>query len=158
MTKEILATLIVESVHNNPTFSAQHEAVMAMLDPLQPADRQSFSQWGMAHNRSTPAECWPPPAYAQDPPPGTQVINFNSLRVRAAYALDRMIKHLNKAIVPGTAELILETSEMEEDIHQLSQLMRTLLCCHIPGNPDVEDVSDKVEETGGIAEFNPQND
>ena len=61
MTKENLAKQIIETVNNcndagEPTIAL--EGVIALLDTLEPRDRESFAKWGHPHEQSTEDECW----------------------------------------------------------------------------------------------------
>jgi hypothetical protein len=61
MTKENLAKQIIETVKNyndagEPTLAL--EGVIALLDTLEPRDRESFSKWGDSKDQSTEDECW----------------------------------------------------------------------------------------------------
>lgn len=61
MTKENLAKQIVETVNNyndsgEPTLAM--EGVIALLDTLEPRDRERFAKWGQQDEQSTEDECW----------------------------------------------------------------------------------------------------
>ena len=61
MTKEELAKQIIETVDNfydaeDPTTAL--EGVIALLDTLEPRDRESFAKWGFPNQQSTEDKCW----------------------------------------------------------------------------------------------------
>lgn len=61
MTKENLAKQIIETVNNyndagEPTIAL--EGVIALLDTLEPRDRESFAKWDYPQDQSTEDECW----------------------------------------------------------------------------------------------------
>jgi hypothetical protein len=61
MTKENLAKQIIETVNNyndagEPTIAL--EGVIALLDTLEPRDKERFAKWGQPHEQSTEDECW----------------------------------------------------------------------------------------------------
>lgn len=61
MTKENLAKQIIETVNNyndvgEPTIAL--EGVMALLDTLEPRDREKFAKLGYPKDQSTEDECW----------------------------------------------------------------------------------------------------
>ena len=61
MTKENLAKQIIDTVNNYNEEGEQTialEGVMALLDTLQPRERESFAKWGQPHEQSTEDECW----------------------------------------------------------------------------------------------------
>jgi len=58
MTKESLASAIIDSIENHETKDEQIEAVIALLSILEPKDREQFAKWGYPAQQSTPEECW----------------------------------------------------------------------------------------------------
>lgn len=61
MTKENLAKQIIDTVNNcnetgEPTIAL--EGVIALLDTLEPRDRERFAKWGYPQEQSTEDECW----------------------------------------------------------------------------------------------------
>ncbi len=58
MTKENLAKQIIEIVNNYNDTEEALEGVMALLDTLEPRDKESFAKWGYPHEQSTEDECW----------------------------------------------------------------------------------------------------
>ena len=62
MYKKKLAEKIIEIVDNFRSIGDSEqevlEAVESMLDPLEPKDKDSFSQWGSPKDRKDPKDCW----------------------------------------------------------------------------------------------------
>ena len=61
MTKLELAKQLIETITNNYDMQQDHEnetAVMALLDVLEPKDREQFSKWGFPNQQSSVEDCW----------------------------------------------------------------------------------------------------
>ena len=94
-------------------------------------------------------------------------VNLNNLRKQTAYALDSVIKILNSGIKKednndgifiSETEIKVYASDLEKPIEELRNLVWSLLCCYEDGNDNFSCVWEDVEKSGGIAEFNPEND
>jgi hypothetical protein len=97
-------------------------------------------------------------------------VNVNNLRKQAAYSLDRVIKTLNRGILPekefasheledGTykhweGDVLVDKDDLQRDLDNLRSNIWVLLCCYEEGNPDYKAVYDEVEASGGLARFN----
>jgi len=98
-------------------------------------------------------------------------VDFNNLRKQTAYALDNVIKALNRGIMPGNeyafhsvngkekqfeGNLLVSVDDLEKDLSHLSTCVWSLLCCYEENNPAYKDLSDDLED--GIARFNPSEE
>ncbi len=97
-------------------------------------------------------------------------VDFNNLRKQTAYSLDRVIKTLNRGILPekdwsshkqedGTykqweGDILVSSRELQESIDDLRQNVWILLCCQNKEDPDFQCVYEEVEKSGGIERFN----
>jgi len=101
-------------------------------------------------------------------------VDFNNLRKQTAYSLDRVIKILNNGIMPQRAfqtmdlpngkvrqfsgDLLVDSSEIQKHLDNLRSNVWALLCCYEEGNDNYKCVWEEVEETGGLARFNDNDD
>ncbi|MBC7847240.1 MAG: hypothetical protein H7Y10_12185 [Flavobacterium sp.] len=61
MTKLEFAKQLIETVTNNYDMQQDHEnepAVMALLEVLEPKDKEVFAKWGFPNQQSTVDDCW----------------------------------------------------------------------------------------------------
>lgn len=58
MTKKEFAKQILETVQNNGYVKESIPSIMALLDTLEPKDREKFAKWGFPEQQSTPEKCW----------------------------------------------------------------------------------------------------
>lgn len=98
-------------------------------------------------------------------------VDLNNLRKQAAFTLDDIIKTLNDGILPEGetvyhgekkrwkgGNMIVSTEDLQKDLQYLRQLIYSLLCCYEEDNPLFQTVFEDVENNGGLAHFNPNNE
>lgn len=96
-------------------------------------------------------------------------VDFNNLRKQTAYALDNVIKVLNRGIMPQNeyafhkvngkeeqfeGDLLVSVDDLEEELDHLRMCVWSLVCCYEENNPEYKDLSDEVDS---IESFNPSN-
>jgi hypothetical protein len=100
-------------------------------------------------------------------------VDFNNLRKQTAYSLDRVIKILNAGILPEKefashtlegktknweGNVLVDAEDLQRQIDDLRQNVGFLLCVFEKGNPDFKEVWQEVEDSGGIAWFNSDDE
>ena len=92
-------------------------------------------------------------------------INFNNLRLQIAYSLDNVIQTLNNGKMPETkyvlldddtwrsGNILLHYDNLVDDINDLKRQIIALICCYEKGNDEYIDLSDELEQNGGISDF-----
>ena len=58
MTKKELAKQILETIELEGCGAKSIPSIMALLDTLEPKDREQFAKWGFPEQQSTPEQCW----------------------------------------------------------------------------------------------------
>ena len=93
------------------------------------------------------------------------IVDFNNLRLQIAYSLDNVIKTLNDGKLPEDEHVLLDNDKwksgnilvdydiLENNIKELRQMVHCLICCYEKGNEEYIDLSDKLEQNGGISHF-----
>lgn len=98
-------------------------------------------------------------------------VDFNNLRLQIAFSLDNVIKTLNEGILPEKefashqkdgkykhweGDVLVSKEDLEDDLDNLRNGIWALICCYEKGNDDYKELSDVLEENGGIANFNSE--
>lgn len=102
-------------------------------------------------------------------------VNINNLRIHTAFALDDVIKVLNRGIMPERAyesfnrksgqvtqvmtyagNILVDTDDLQYSIDTLRSCVWNLLCVFNPDDPEFKAVYEDVIKEGGLACFNPE--
>jgi len=99
----------------------------------------------------------------------TPGIDFNNLRIQIAFSLDRIIKKLNRGILPESeqayivsddkvweGDLVVNKEDLQDDIDELRNDVLFLLASFDKDNPNFQLVYQKVKDSGGITRFNDE--
>jgi hypothetical protein len=101
-------------------------------------------------------------------------INFNNLRKQTAYSLDRVIKTLNDGILPEKefatfldknekwktyeGDVLVNKDDLQRHIDELRSNVWAMLCVFDENNPEFQCVYEEVENSGGLARFNDDDE
>lgn len=97
-------------------------------------------------------------------------VNFNNLRAQAAYALDRLTKTLNNAILEENeyainkagndtwGNVLVSTEDIQKDMDDLRQMIVAINCVFEPDSDDFKEMMDEIDKNGGVACFNEEQD
>lgn len=84
-------------------------------------------------------------------------VDFNSLRIRALKAHDRLVETLNEHLTDSGATVVVDADQIESDLNDLRELLCTLASTYEEGKPEFADVfSQHYPEGKGMAVFNPE--
>lgn len=78
-------------------------------------------------------------------------VNYNNMRLQAAYAFDRLCKKLNSAI-EGNGNLCMHKDDIQKEMDDMRIFALMPCFTFVEGDPEHIDLTDKV---GDIASYNP---
>lgn len=102
-------------------------------------------------------------------------VNLNNLRKQTAYSLDRVIKILNDGILPEKefatfldnetgkwktyeGDILINKEDLQRHIDELRSQVWLMLCVYDEKNPNFQTVFEEVENSGGLARFNDEDE
>lgn len=83
-------------------------------------------------------------------------VDFNSLRIRALKAHDRLVETLNEHLTDSGDTVVVDADQIESDLNDLRQYLGSIASVYEEGKPEFADVfSQHYPEGKGMAVFNP---